>query len=193
MRFLIHPIFLIFFIFLILFTVNGDALAENKDKVQFKDVTLTTSDSHLLLFALLDNNSQEKLEEALHSGIPMVFTFQVELIHIRKNWANEELSSVEFVHSLKFDTLKEQYQLQLAEQRNRTMSFPNIAEAMKIMNEINGLKVIELTKLTPDSSYELRMKATLYEKTLPMNLHYVIPFISLGNVETEWHNIEFNY
>ena len=187
------PIHLICLTFLLLFTANSDVLAETKNRVQFKDVTLTTSDSHLLLFALLDNNSQEKLEEALHSGIPMVFKFQVELIHIRKNWTNEELSNLEFVHSLKFDTLKEQYQLQLEEQRNRTMSFSNIAEAMKIMNEINGLKVIELAKLTPDSSYELRMKATLYEKTLPMNLHYVIPFISLGNVETDWHNIEFNY
>ena len=83
-------------------------LAETKDKVQFKDVTLTTSDSHLLLFALLDNSEQQELEEALHSGIPMQFTFNVELTHIRKNWTNEELSNLEFVHTLKYDTLKEQ-------------------------------------------------------------------------------------
>ncbi len=187
------PIYLICLTLFLLFTGSSDVLAETKNKVQFKDVTLTTSDSHLLLFATLDNNTQKKLEEALHSGIPMEFTFQVELIHIRKNWANEELSNLEFVHSLKYDTVKEQYLLQLEEQRDRTMTFTELPEAMKIMNEINGFKVIELTKLTPDSSYELRMKASLYEKTLPMNLHYVIPFISLGNIETDWHNIEFHY
>ncbi len=190
MRFPIHLIFLTFLLF---FAVNSNVLAETKNSVQFKDVTLTTSNSHLLLFALLDNNGQHELEEALHSGIPMQFTFLVELIHIRKNWSNEELSYLEFVHTLKYDTVKEQYQLQLDEQRNRTMTFTELTEAMKIMNEINGLKVIELAKLTPDSSYKLRMKAALYEKTLPMNLHYVIPFISLGNVETDWYSIEFTY
>lgn len=187
------PIYLTCFTFLFLFSMSSNVIAETKDTVQFKDVTLTTSSSHLLLFALLENPNQEKLEEALHSGIPMQFTFVIELIHIRKNWTNEELASLEFVHTLKYDTLKEQYQLQLTEQRNRSLTFTNLAEAMKIMNEINGLKVIALAKLTPDSSYKLRMRALLYEKTLPMNLHYVIPFISLGNIETEWHNIEFNY
>lgn len=187
------PIHLIYLTFLLFFAVNNTVLAETKKSVQFKDVTLTTSSSHLLLFALLDTSGQQELEEALHSGIPMQFTFLVELIHIRKNWANEELSNLEFVHTLKYDTLKEQYQLQLDEQRNRSMTFAELAKAMDMMNEINGLKVVELSKLTPDNSYKLRMKASLYEKTLPMNLHYVIPFISLGNVETDWHSIEFTY
>jgi len=177
----------------LLFTTGATVLAETKAQVRFKDITLTSSDSHLLLFAMLDNNDPQELEEALHSGIPMQFTFQVELTHIRKNWTDEELSSLEFVHTLKYDTLKERYHLQLEEQRNRTMTFTDLQEAMSIMYEINGLKVIELTELTPDNTYKLRMKASLYKKTLPMNLHYVIPFISLGDVETDWNNIEFRY
>ena len=177
----------------LLFTTGATVLAETKAQVRFKDITLTSSDSHLLLFAMLDNNDPQELEEALHSGIPMQFTFQVELTHIRKNWTDEELSSLEFVHTLKYDTLKERYHLQLEEQRNRTMTFTDLQEAMSIMYEINGLKVTELTKLSPDNTYKIRIKASLYEKTLPMNLHYIIPFISLGNVETDWHNIEFRY
>ena len=62
-----------------------------------------------------------------------------------------------------------------------------------MMNDINGLKVIQLTDLTPDSSYELRIKAELFKKTLPMNLHTVIPFISMWNLETDWFTIEFTY
>jgi len=186
-------IYFICLTFLLLLPVNSTVHAETKNNVRFKDVTLTTSDTHLLLFAMLDNNAQTKLEEALHSGIPMEFTFQVELTHIRKNWTNEKLNDLEFVHTLKYDTVKEQYHLQLEEQRNRTVTFSELSDAMKLMNEINGFKIIKLAELTPDSSYELRMKASLYEKTLPMNLHYVIPFISLGNVETNWHKIEFHY
>ena len=64
---------------------------------------------------------------------------------------------------------------------------------MAVMNDINGLKVIELAKLLPDNSYELRMKAELLKKTLPMNLHYIVPFISMWNIETDWVTIEFTY
>ena len=123
----------------------------------------------------------------------MHFTFFIELFRTRNNWPDEELTSMEFSHTLKYDTLKDRYQLKIEEQRNRKAVYETLAEAMEVMNEINGLKVIELTKLQPDSSYELRMKAELYEKTLPMNLHYVIPFISLWDMETDWHTIEFTY
>lgn len=184
---------LLCFTCLLYLSVHTYAFAENKGKVLFKDVTLTTSETHLLLFALLENTNQHKLEEALHSGIPMEFTFQVELTHVRENWTDDELLSTEFTHILKYDALKEQYLLQLEEQRNRTVTFAELPGAMAVMNEINGLKIIELNKLKPNNSYVVRMKASLFEKTLPMNLHYVIPFISLGNVETDWHSIEFTY
>ena len=61
MRRVIHFLFLTF---LSLFLLHATVYAETKGKVFFKDVTLTTSDSHLLLFAMLDNTSQHKLEEA---------------------------------------------------------------------------------------------------------------------------------
>ncbi|MCK5071461.1 MAG: DUF4390 domain-containing protein, partial [Desulfocapsa sp.] len=60
-------------------------------------------------------------------------------------------------------------------------------------NEINGLKVIELKNLIPDSAYQLRVKAELFKKTLPMNIHYLIPFISMWDLETDWFTIEFTY
>lgn len=186
-------IFLIFFFFSLLFWTGSSGIAKTEEDVQFKDITLTTSNTHLLLFAVLQNNKQQQLEQALHSGIPMQFTFLVELIHIRENWPDKELSSLEFVHTLRYDTLKEYYQLDLEEQGYRKTTFTDLSESMKIMNEINGLKITELAKLEPDNAYELRIKAELYEKTLPMNLHYVIPFISLGDLKTDWYTIEFTY
>ena len=188
-----HPplIFVLFFL-LLLCTVNS-VLADSKEEVKFKDITITTSTTHLLLFGVIKNDKSHELEQALHSGIPMHFRFYIELFRTRNNWPDEELTSMEFSHTLRYDTLKERYQLQIEEQKNRKANYETLDEAIQVMNEINGLKVIELTKLQPDRSYELRMKAELYEKTLPMNLHYIIPFISLWDMETDWHTIEFTY
>ncbi|MBU1138346.1 MAG: DUF4390 domain-containing protein [Proteobacteria bacterium] len=168
-------------------------LAATEQEVQFKDITITTSNTHLLLFGIVKNDKNNDMEQALHSGIPMRFSFFVELFRTRENWPDEELVSMKFTHTLKYDTLKEHYQVVLEEQKNKTSTYHTFQEALQVMNEINGLRVIELSRLLPDSSYELRMKAELYKKTLPMNLHYVLPFVSLWDVETDWHTIEFTY
>ena len=178
---------------LLLLYPRDSIFADSGQEVAFKNITITTSSTHLLLFGVVKNSKSEELEKALHSGIPMHFKFFIELFLKRDNWPDEELTSIEFSHTLKYDTLKERYQVEIEEQKGRKVVFDTLTEAMEVMNEINGLKVVELKELQPDSSYELRMKAELYEKTLPMNLHYVIPFISMWDLETDWHTIEFTY
>jgi len=188
-----HPFLYIAFFLSMIFLAGSSVLASSSQDVQFKDITITTSNTHLLLFGVIKNDKNDELIQALHSGIPMRFTFFVELFRTRDNWPDEQLMSVSFVHTLRYDTLKEQYALELEEQKNRALTFKNLGEAIKTMNDINGLKVIELEKLEPDNSYELRLKAVLYKKTLPMNLHYIIPFISMWDLETDWYTIEFTY
>lgn len=186
---ILHIILLVFLLFL----TGTSGFAETEQEVQFKDITLTTSSTHLLLFGVIKNDKHKELEQALHSGIPMQFTFFIELFRTRNNWPDEELKVMEFKHTLKYDTLKESYQLEIEEQKNRIFTYSTLEKATEVMNDINGLKVIELAQLQPDTSYELRMKAELYKKTLPMNLHYIIPFISMWNMETDWFTIEFTY
>lgn len=180
-------------ILLLLLSTGTCILADSSKNVQFDDITITTSKSHLLLFGVLTNNNPKELEQALHSGIPMKFTFLVELLRTKKNWPDEELVAMEFSHTLKYDALKENYQLEIEEQKNRKFTYTNLADSMNIMNELNGLKVIELKDLIPDSAYQLRVKAELFKKTLPMNIHYLIPFISMWDLETDWFTIEFTY
>ena len=189
-----HHLILKFILLLSLIVcAENSALAKSDQEVQFKDITITTSIHHLLLFGVVQNSHQKELEQALHSGIPMQFTFYVELYRTRDNWPDEELVALEFNHTLKYDTLKESYQLEIEEQKNRIFTYSTLDKAMATMNDINGLRVIELAKLIPDNSYELRMKAELFKKTLPMNLHYIVPFISMWDMETDWVTIEFTY
>ena len=92
-----------------------------------------------------------------------------------------------------FDTLKENYRVTLEEDNNKVLSFRSLFEAQKEINEINGAKVVELKQLLPNNTYKLKMKAELYQKTLPLSLHTILPFLSWWDVETDWHTITFNY
>ena len=179
---------------LLLFTVHvPSSVAVEKADRRFTDVILTSSDTNLLLFGKLTNGFSEEMLQGLHNGIPIQFTFFVELNRARQYWPDERIVEMSFRHTLRYDTLKETYRVEMEEMGQKTFSFPSLAEAQRAMSGINGLKIIKLSALVPNDSYTLRIRAELSRKTLPMGLHHVIPFISWWDIETDWYSTDFKY
>ncbi len=180
-------------LFVFLMSVQTSVSVPKKNKIPtFSDVIVTTSSSHLLLFSMLENGFTDEMAQGLHSGIPIHFSFFLELNQADKGVKDEKLVSVETQHILTYDTLKETYKVEIEESSKRFFSFQSLEEAKKALNEVNGMKVIELTKLLPEVSYTIRIKAELYKKTLPMGLHQIVPFVSWWDIKTEWHSLTFN-
>jgi len=174
-------------------TISLASSEEIEEDANLTDIIVTTSEKELIVFALLKNSFNDEMIQGLHSSIPVHFSFFVELIREVNNWPDEELVSMEFKHTLVYDTLKEMYRVELTEMSKQNSTFKSLIKAQKAMNEINNLKVIKLARLQPDESYRLRIKAELYKKTLPMKMRYIVPFISWWDIETDWHTIEFKY
>jgi len=166
---------------------------EQKGKVAIEELTATTSEKYLILFATLKNSFTAEMVDILQSGIPLHFTFYIELNKITQKLPDEQIAALTLQHTMTFDTLKESYRVTIEEKKNKNHSFRYLPEAQKVINEINGAKVIELSQLIPDNLYKLKIRAELYRKTLPMSLHNVLPFFSWWDVKTEWHAIEFKY
>ncbi len=185
---------LLFFIILYL-TAAQTVLCQNAEfsGPDVADIIVTTSDTHLLLFGELRNSLTKEMVDGLHSGIPIKFTFFVELEKNEPNWPDEQLAALSFSHSLSFDTLKNLYVVEIEENNNKKSSAASLDEAAAILNEINGLKIIELSRLKPESAYRIRVQADLFKKNLPMSLHNIIPFISWWDLSTDWYTVEFTY
>lgn len=162
-------------------------------KVTIKELTATTSESHIIIFGTLENSFTSEMIEILHSGIALRFSFFVELYKTTEKWPKELIAAINFQHVMTFDILKENYRVTLEEDNNKVLILKSLFEAQKVINEINGAKVVELKQLLPDNRYTLRMRAELYQKTLPLSLHNLLPFLSWWDVETDWHTITFNY
>ena len=105
----------------------------------------------------------------------------------------EPVAQQEFSHTLSYDTLKDSYQVLLGEANAKVLLVKNLERAHQLMSEINGLQVVELASLVENSSYRLRIRAELFEKTMPMGFHRLLPFFSHWNTETDWQILEFNY
>jgi len=187
-------LFLFFISFFSLFgTRAATSVAAEASGPHFTDIIVTTSDTHLLLFGDLRNSLTDDMLDGLHSGIPIRFSFFIELKKNVPNWLDEELFSEQFSHSLSYDTLKEIYIVETEESSKKKHTTPVLEEAKKLLNEINGLRIVELTRLEPEKTYRLRIKADLNRKSLPLSLHNIIPFVSWWDLKTDWHTVEFIY
>lgn len=185
------------FNFILLLTLIFPAIAGSEvnpeRKATISELTATTSKTHLIVFGTLENSFTSEMIEILHSGIALRFSFFIELYKTTENWPEELIVTENFNHIMIFDTLKENYRVTLEEDNNKVLSFRSLFEAQKEINEINGARVVELKQLLPDNTYKLKIRAELYQKTLPLSLHTILPFLSWWDIETDWHTITFNY
>jgi len=176
----------------LLWAQNSVSIPKKSSDPAFTDITVTSSSHHLLLFAMLTNGFTDEMVQGLHSGLPIHFSFFIEMKRQGQSWKDDKLVSLEVKHIISYDTLKEIYKVEIEESGKRFYTFQTLEEAQKAINEINGLKVIELSRLKKDVSYSIRLRAELYKKTLPMGLHEVVPFVSWWDIKTGWYSISFS-
>ena len=163
------------------------------NKPELKDIIITTSASDLLLFATVKNGFTGEMIEKVKNGLPITFTFHVELEQVRSGWFDTTLVEATIVHTMRYDSLKQEYQISFSEQKGHTVTTRSRTEAERLMAEVSGYQLIKRDRLIPDASYALHIKATLDENTLPLGMQSIIPFASYWDFDTDWRTIEFRY
>ena len=152
------------------------------------DFTVSNSESQLILYLTVTDCFTDDMESAIHNCIPATFTFYVYIYKKRAGWPDKKIGEHEFNHIMEYDSLKKEYRIQ-REEKGVSKLTTSLDEAKTFMSEINGFKILPLEKIKSDASYSIKVKATLARKTLPLYFHYLIPFTSLWDFETEWHEL----
>ena len=157
------------------------------------DITVSNTRDDLLLYLKLEGAFSEKLNKAILSGVPATFSFLAKLNKVRSMWIDDEIADITVTHTIKYDNLKKVFIVRRSWKNSETEETKSFSEAQKWMSEVNSLKIIPLGKLEKGQQYQLRTKAEVSKQTLPFYLHYVLFFISLGDIETDWYTIDFIY
>ena len=165
--------------------------AEEKEPT-IEEIIITTSSTQLLIFATVKNCFTDEMLEGVRNAIPLTFRFDIILDKERNNWFDVSLVEKSITHTMTYDPIKEEYQVAFSE-KNRSDMSRSEDKAKALMAELSGFEVIALKELIPDAPYALHIKATLVENTLPLGMHYILPFTSFWNFETDWRTIEFRY
>lgn len=165
--------------------------AEAQDP-EIKDIVVTNSSSELLLFLRVVDVFSPEIVEGITNGLAATFNFDIRLILVRKGLPDKEVERLELARTMRFDSLKKEYQLNLSE-GSPQITTGSLTKAETLMTELNGVKMVPLNILQPDRQYIVKVRATLVRKNLPFFVNYLIPFSNFWDVDTGWYSVKFRY
>ena len=186
-----HPrIYLILLLFCLLWSYPSPLQAA---EATLSDIIVTNTQEDLLVFFDIQGCFTREMEEAILNGIPTTFTIIIRLYKTRTLWFDGSISSLRLEHTIKYDSLKNEFRVTRSEDNNNELVFKEFKKAKKVMAEISNIEVVALKELQRNSKYQLRVKAELEKVRLPLYLHYVLFFVTLWDFETDWYTVDFTY
>ena len=177
-------------LFAIILIGHGPVFAQ---EARLTNITVSNTRDDLLLYLNLEGAFSEKLNKAILSGVPATFFFLTKLNKVRNIWIDQGIADITVTHTIKYDNLKKEFIVRRSWRKNEPEITKSFSEAQKWMTEVNSLKIIPLGQLEKGQQYQLRTKAEVSKQTLPFYLHYVLFFVSLWDIETDWYTIDFIY
>lgn len=187
-----NPVLPFFFCFVINFLFSVGLAAAEKNAV-ITDVALINSDRDVLVYFTVTNGFTEELEEGIQNGIPVTFTFFLELYLNENGSEKRKLAAHHFNHTLHYDSLKQDYSIEIEEKNGQIKKTKSAAEAQSIMTMIHDFKLCDLSLLHVDTTYKAKIRARLAQKKLPLNFQHLIPFWKPWDFETDWYEVVFTY
>lgn len=165
-----------------------------RKNARITDVVVTNTRDDLILYFTVENCFTEEVDQTILSGVPTVFTFHTSLARVRNFWKDDTLASLEVRHTLKFNSLKNEFVVTRSEVGGSPIVVDSLSEAKELMAEVKNLKLAKLKSLERSHRYQVRLKAELNRITLPLYLHYVLRFfLTFWDVETQWYATDFVY
>jgi hypothetical protein len=180
----------IFLFLCLLMAGNGRLFAQ---EARLENIIVTNTRDDLLVFLNVEGAFTESMKQAVFSGVRINFTFYINLYNSRNLWLDKKVASVKITHRLKYDNLKKEFILKRSWENNQPVVIESFEEAQKMMCKVDSILLTKLDKLKKGEQYQIRTKAELTKKTLPLNLHQVFFFVSLWDFETDWYTIDFIY
>lgn len=144
------------------FAAAAPAAAQDEDEGGF---TVRSAESELIsgvffINAIIDLQLSREAREALDSGVPLTVHIEVDLIHIRRFWIDDEDADIDLRFELAYHALTERYIVRNLNSTDQA-SFASADAALNYLGRIERLPFIDVAVLDRDRTYDVRIKAAL--------------------------------
>jgi hypothetical protein len=131
------------------------------------------------------------VEKAIESGLPATFTSVVALERQRALWFDEEVGVWEFKRSVRFDSLKREYEVTLGGDGPSTLRTGDSGDMKRLMASFEGVELHTSAPLRRGAEYEVKVRAELKSAEPPFLLHYLSYFFRFLDLDTGWRTEKF--
>jgi len=157
------------------------------DSPNIVNIGVATKGKYVVMNARLIDGFTEKITEAIESGVPMGFTFEIELRKQNTAWVDSLVSSNTIRHKIQFDPLKKAYRFsEVGKNVRRKVITRKMSRYQKLMLTLNDIPVAPLFRLNPDEKYYVRVKADLETDRFWFPFNYIFFFVPFSDFETSW-------
>ena len=151
------------------------------------NIGVGTKGKYVVMNARLVDGFTEKIQEAINNGVPMGFTFEIELRKANTIWMDSLISSNKVRHRIQFDSLKKIYRFsEFGKNLKRNIITRKKARYQRLMLTLKDIPIAPIYKLDPNEKYYVRVKADLETDRFWFPFNYILFFVPFSEFETSW-------
>ena len=168
---------LVFAFFMLTLGLVSPVSAVSPDVV---NIGVGTNGKYVVMNARLVDGFTEKILEAIENGVPMGFTFEIELRKANTLWMDSLVSSNKVRHRVQFDSLKKAYRFsELGKNVKRKIITRKESRYQKLMLTLKNIPIAPIYKLDPNEKYYVRVKADLETDRFWFPFNYIFFYFSI--------------
>ncbi|MGB9711939.1 DUF4390 domain-containing protein [Dissulfurimicrobium hydrothermale] len=166
--------------------------ADNNIAPRVSDLAVANTKRYLLAYFSLKNGLTYEIAAAIQSGIPIKYTYEIELNEPRL-LIDKTLFHGYISRTLSYDALRGEYTITLGPKNPRAVSVKSRAEALSMMFEINGTPLVPVSRLRRGVTYRLSVRAAAEKVESNIQFPGLMNIFSPWDLKTDWNEIYFTY
>ena len=138
------------------------------------------------LNAVIAYRLSTEASDALHSGVPLGIRLDVEIVHPRRWWFDNENAALLQSYQLEYHALSERY-IVLNVNSGDQLSFGSLFAALEALGRVDRLPLIDTAVLDDGRGYYVRLRAVLDEEQFPGPLRLLAFWRRDWSIASEWY------
>lgn len=153
---------------------------------RISNLVVTNSDRTLQVNLVLLGAMPDGIVEGLGTGIPAVVRFQLELWQYNSWWVDRRVVAKLVQRQVVYDVLTKEFRVSAVQGEEREPYVTrDVWEAERVLSEIRGFKLTQMTHLNLDDLYYVRVRAEVRSGAPDSSVSRILPFVS-SRAETAW-------
>ena len=161
-------------------------LADDPGFFQVRSAIAELRDGVYYLNAVIGYRLSTDATDALHSGVPLGIRLDIEIIHPRRWWFDDDSVTLRQSYQLDYHAISERY-IVLNANSGEQISFASLFSALEYIGRIERLPLIDSAVLEDDRGYYVRLRASLDQEQFPGPLRLLAFWRRDWAIASEWY------